>query len=57
MRRQRVSMVQTERQYICIHQCLLSVLEGTENEHPLSEIHDNQGYEGKFHVTQVFEVV
>ncbi|XP_063610060.1 tyrosine-protein phosphatase 10D-like [Penaeus indicus] len=45
MRRQRVSMVQTERQYICIHQCLLSVLEGTENEHPLSEIHDNQGYE------------
>ncbi|XP_042885464.1 tyrosine-protein phosphatase 10D-like [Penaeus japonicus] len=46
MRRQRVSMVQTEKQYICIHQCLLSVLEGTENEHPLTEIHDNQGYEG-----------
>ncbi|XP_069999561.1 tyrosine-protein phosphatase 10D [Penaeus vannamei] len=45
MRRQRVSMVQTEQQYICIHQCLLSVLEGTENEHPLTEIHDNQGYE------------
>lgn len=47
MRRERVSMVQTEQQYICIHQCLLAVLEGRENEHPVHEIHDNQGYEGK----------
>ncbi|XP_069999226.1 tyrosine-protein phosphatase 10D [Penaeus vannamei] len=45
MRRERVSMVQTEQQYICIHQCLLAVLEGRENEHPVHEIHDNQGYE------------
>lgn len=42
-------MVQTEQQYICIHQCLLAVLEGKENIiSPPREIHDNQGYEGKF---------
>lgn len=40
-------MVQTESQYICIHQCLLTVLEGKENTSPIREIHDNQGYEGK----------
>lgn len=40
-------MVQTESQYICIYQCLLTVLEGRENTSPLREIHDNQGYEGK----------
>ncbi|XP_037297538.1 tyrosine-protein phosphatase 10D [Manduca sexta] len=28
MRRERVWMVQTEQQYICIHQCLVAVLEG-----------------------------
>lgn len=40
-------MVQTEQQYICIHQCLLAVLEGKENiGQPSREIHDNQGYEG-----------
>lgn len=40
-------MVQTEQQYICIHQCLLAVLEGKENiGQPPREIHDNQGYEG-----------
>lgn len=39
-------MVQTESQYICIHQCLLTVLEGKENTSPIREIHDNQGYEG-----------
>lgn len=48
MRRERVWMVQTEQQYICIHQCLLAVLEGRENEHSVTEIHDNQGFEGKF---------
>lgn len=38
-------MVQTEQQYICIHQCLLVVLEGKEGTE--REIHDNPGYEGK----------
>lgn len=38
-------MVQTEQQYICVHQCLLVVLEGQEGTE--REIHDNQGYEGK----------
>jgi receptor-type tyrosine-protein phosphatase beta len=41
-------MVQTEQQYICIHQCLMAVLEGKENSGPPREIHDNQGYEGEF---------
>lgn len=45
MRRERVWMVQTEQQYICIHQCLLAVLEGSENQSPPREIHDNQGFE------------
>lgn len=40
-------MVQTEQQYICIHQCLMAVLEGKENTGPQREIHDNQGYEGE----------
>lgn len=40
-------MVQTEQQYICIHQCLMAVLEGNENNLPPREIHDNQGYEGE----------
>lgn len=44
-------MVQTEQQYICIHQCLLAVLEGKENIiSPPREIHDNQGYEGRAHI-------
>lgn len=43
-------MVQTEQQYICIHQCLMAVLEGKENHASPArgEIHDNEGYEGKF---------
>jgi hypothetical protein len=48
MKTERVWMVQTEQQYICIHQCLMAVLEGKENSGPPREIHDNQGYEGKF---------
>jgi hypothetical protein len=38
-----------QQQYICIHQCLLSVLEGKDMmmDSPRSEIHDNQGYEGE----------
>lgn len=41
-------MVQTEQQFICIHQCLMAVLEGKENTGPPREIHDNQGYEGEW---------
>ena len=40
-------MVQTEQQYICIHQCLLAVLDGKENDIPSPrEIHGNDGFEG-----------
>lgn len=45
---ERVFMVQTEQQYVCIHQCLLAVLEG--KEHLLAdshELHENDGYEGE----------
>ncbi|XP_068211169.1 tyrosine-protein phosphatase 10D-like isoform X2 [Palaemon carinicauda] len=45
MRRERVWMVQTEQQYICIHQCLLAVLQNREHDHPPIEIHDNPGFE------------
>lgn len=48
MRKERVWMVQTEQQYICIHQCLLAVLEGKELTGPPREIHENQGFEGTF---------
>lgn len=48
MRKERVWMVQTELQYICIHQCLLAVLEGNEGQRPQREIHHNQGFEGKY---------
>ncbi|RZC39021.1 Y phosphatase and/or fn3 domain containing protein [Asbolus verrucosus] len=47
MRKERVWMVQTEQQYICIHQCLLAVLEGKELSGSPREIHENQGFEGK----------
>lgn len=45
MRKERVWMVQTEQQYICIYQCLLAVLEGNENTAPLRQIHDNSGFQ------------
>ncbi|CAM1318251.1 Uncharacterised protein g6905 [Pycnogonum litorale] len=45
MRKDRVWMVQTEQQYICIHQCLLCVLNNQEGESPHPEVHDNQGFE------------
>ncbi|RWS14201.1 tyrosine-protein phosphatase 10D-like protein, partial [Dinothrombium tinctorium] len=37
-----------QQQYICIHQCLLCVLEGKEDllDSPRAEMHDNQGFEG-----------
>lgn len=46
MRKERVWMVQTEQQYICIHQCLLAVLEGKDLSGSSREIHENQGFEG-----------
>ncbi|XP_033740555.1 tyrosine-protein phosphatase 10D-like isoform X2 [Pecten maximus] len=47
MRRERVWMVQTEQQYICIHQCILCVVEGREDEHHVYEnaAFANAGYE------------
>ncbi|XP_068211082.1 tyrosine-protein phosphatase 10D-like [Palaemon carinicauda] len=45
MRRERVSMVQAEQQYICIHQCLLSVLHQRDKEYSPKEIHDNPGFD------------
>ncbi|XP_015930334.2 tyrosine-protein phosphatase 10D isoform X2 [Parasteatoda tepidariorum] len=46
MRKERVWMVQNEQQYICIHQCLMCVLEGNEDMDPMrQEVHENQGYE------------
>ncbi|XP_045478955.1 tyrosine-protein phosphatase 10D isoform X2 [Harmonia axyridis] len=45
MRKERVWMVQTEQQYICIHQCFLAVLEGKEMTGSPREIHENQGFE------------
>lgn len=51
MRKERVWMVQTEQQYICIHQCLLAVLEGNEGGggpgSTQREAHHNQGFEGE----------
>lgn len=51
MRKERVWMVQTEQQYICIHQCLLAVLEGNEGNGNTREIHHNQGFEGISYLT------
>lgn len=53
---ERVWMVQTEQQYICIHQCLLAVLEGQENTAPPREIHDNQGYEGSLKIKTLRDI-
>uniref|UniRef100_A0A6A7G6Z0 protein-tyrosine-phosphatase n=2 Tax=Hirondellea gigas TaxID=1518452 RepID=A0A6A7G6Z0_9CRUS len=48
MRRERTCMVQNEQQYICIHQCLMVVIQGLEN-HGLNtrtiEAHSNRAYE------------
>jgi cadherin 5 type 2 (VE-cadherin) len=46
MRRYRMYMVQTEQQYICVHDCLKCVIEGTENDDNLyANGNDNDGYE------------
>ncbi|XP_075972305.1 protein tyrosine phosphatase 10D [Anticarsia gemmatalis] len=41
MRRERVWMVQTEQQYICIHQCLVAVLEGQDLAAPPHNNHNH----------------
>lgn len=47
MRRERVWMVQTEQQYICIHQCLVAVLEGQDLQPPNNHNHHlNPAFEG-----------
>lgn len=52
MRRERVWMVQTEQQYICIHQCLVAVLEGQDlapHHHPHQHNqHHNPAFEGEY---------
>lgn len=48
MRKERVWMVQTEQQYICIHQCLLAVVDGKEVDYGPREIHENEGFDGKY---------
>ncbi|KAL4233316.1 hypothetical protein ACF0H5_007998 [Mactra antiquata] len=46
LRKERVWMVQTEQQYICIHNCLLCVLEGREDEHTYDNVgHSNIAFE------------
>ncbi|KAF0289751.1 Tyrosine-protein phosphatase 10D [Amphibalanus amphitrite] len=46
MRKERVLMVQTEVQYICIHTCLKVVLEGKENDDlSMRETHTNMAYD------------
>lgn len=39
-----------QQQYICIHQCLMCVLDGNEDvmDPMRQEVHENQGYEGRF---------
>ncbi|XP_034825166.1 tyrosine-protein phosphatase 10D [Maniola hyperantus] len=46
MRRERVWMVQTEQQYICIHQCVLAALEGADLQPPPpANHHHNAAFE------------
>jgi receptor-type tyrosine-protein phosphatase beta len=50
MRKERVWMVQTEQQYICIHQCLLAVVDGKEVDYGPREIHENEGFDGNYFI-------
>ncbi|XP_023945481.2 tyrosine-protein phosphatase 10D [Bicyclus anynana] len=46
LRRERVWMVQTEQQYICVHQCVLAALQGADLQPPASlPHHHNAAYE------------
>ena len=50
MREQRTNMVQNEQQYICIHQCLMVVIQGLEGmgiPGRTMEMHTNRAFEGK----------
>ena len=47
MRKERTAMVQNEQQYICIHECLLNILEGKEDLYIEPQININQGFDGK----------
>lgn len=41
-------MVQNEQQYICIHECLLNILEGKEDHYIEPQLLlDNPGFDGK----------
>ncbi|KAI5645110.1 protein-tyrosine phosphatase domain-containing protein [Phthorimaea operculella] len=51
MRRERVWMVQTEQQYICIHQCVVAVLEGQD----LAPPHPNNPHNHHNHLNPAFE--
>ncbi|XP_052756791.1 LOW QUALITY PROTEIN: tyrosine-protein phosphatase 10D-like [Galleria mellonella] len=51
MRRERVWMVQTEQQYICIHQCVVAVLEGQDLTPPPHHPHHNHNH----HLNPAFE--
>ena len=47
MRKERISMVQNEQQYICIHECLLDVVESKEDHYNEPQLLDNPGFDGK----------
>ncbi|CAH2062689.1 unnamed protein product, partial [Iphiclides podalirius] len=51
MRRERVWMVQTEQQYICIHQCIVAALEGRD----LSPPNHNHNHNHNHHHNPAFE--
>ncbi|XP_049865569.1 tyrosine-protein phosphatase 10D isoform X2 [Pectinophora gossypiella] len=54
MRRERVWMVQTEQQYICIHQCVVAVLEGQDLAPPHPAPNHNQHHHNN-HLNPAFE--
>lgn len=57
MRRERVWMVQTEQQYICIHQCLVAVLEGQDLTPPPHNHHLNPAFEGTYHLPRLHHFI
>ena len=51
-------MVQNEQQYICIHQCLMVVIQGLEGigiNTRLMETHTNRAYEGEIEMRRYYE--
>ncbi|KAI8440644.1 hypothetical protein MSG28_001853, partial [Choristoneura fumiferana] len=56
LRRERVWMVQTEQQYICIHQCIVAALEGVDlAHHPHPHHRDRDRDRDLMHHNQAFE--